>query len=146
MKKTTQLFAGLLMLTGVLSACSPAGNEGFMRRVETDFRHKQELLPRGDLFGIFDEPMTPQERDAMTFLYAYMPVGDITDYLGDFYLENVRCALSVRQEMPWGRSVSGISCCPCGSTTSVSMIRAGYFTMNSNPASRGCRCMTPSSK
>ena len=106
MKKTTQLFAGLLMLTGVLSACSPAGNEGFMRRVETDFRHKQELLPRGDLFGIFDEPMTPQERDAMTFLYAYMPVGDITDYLGDFYLENVRCALSVRQEMPWGRSVS----------------------------------------
>lgn len=106
MKKTTQLFAGLLMLTGVLSACSPAGNEGFMRRVETDFRYKQELLPRGDLFGIFDEPMTPQERDAMTFLYAYMPVGDITDYLGDFYLENVRCALSVRQEMPWGRSVS----------------------------------------
>lgn len=33
------------MLTGVLSACSPAGNEGFMRRVETDFRYKQELLP-----------------------------------------------------------------------------------------------------
>ena len=30
MKKTTQLFAGLLMLTGVLSACSPAGNEGFI--------------------------------------------------------------------------------------------------------------------
>ena len=47
MKKTTQLFAGLLILTGVLSACSPAGNEGFMRRVETDFRHKQELLPPG---------------------------------------------------------------------------------------------------
>lgn len=150
MKKTTQLFAGLLMLTGVLSACSPAGNEGFMRRVETDFRYKQELLPRGDLFGIFDEPMTPQERDAMTFLYAYMPVGDITDYLGDFYLENVRCALSVRQEMPWGRSVSDELfrhfVLPVRSTTSVSTIRAGYFTMNSNPASRGCRCMTPSSK
>ena len=72
MKKTTQLFAGLLMLTGVLSACSPAGNEGFMRRVETDFRHKQELLPRDDLFGIFDEPMTRQEREAMMFLYAYI--------------------------------------------------------------------------
>ena len=100
MKKTTQLFAGLLMLTGVLSACSPAGNEGFMRRVETDFRYKQELLPRGDLFGIFDEPMTPQERDAMTFLYAYMPVGDITDYLGDFYLENVRCCLLYTSPSP----------------------------------------------
>ena len=39
MKKTTQLFAGLLMLTGVLSACSPAGNEGFMRRVELSLIH-----------------------------------------------------------------------------------------------------------
>ena len=84
MKKTTQLFAGLLMLTGVLSACSPAGNEGFMRRVETDFRHKQELLPRGDLFGIFDEPMTPQERDAMTFLYPPRPVGDLPAFAGEF--------------------------------------------------------------
>jgi len=106
MKKTTQLFAGLLMLTGVLSACSPAGNEGFMRRVETDFRHKQELLSRGDLFGIFDEPMTRQEREAMMFLYAYMPVGDMTDYPGDFYLENVRSALATRREMPWGDIVS----------------------------------------
>ena len=106
MKKTTQLFAGLLILTGVLSACSPAGNEGFMRRVETDFRHKQELLPRGDLFGIFDEPMTRQEREAMMFLYAYMPVGDMTDYPGDFYLENVRSALATRREMPWGDIVS----------------------------------------
>ena len=106
MKKTTQLFAGLLMLTNVLSACSPAGNEGFMRRVETDFRHKQELLPRGDLFGIFDEPMTRQEREAMMFLYAYMPVGDMTDYPGDFYLENVRSALATRREMPWGDIVS----------------------------------------
>ena len=94
------------MLTGVLSACSPAGNEGFMRRVETDFRHKQELLSRGDLFGIFDEPMTRQEREAMMFLYAYMPVGDMTDYPGDFYLENVRSALATRREMPWGDIVS----------------------------------------
>ena len=87
----------------------------------------------------------------MTFLYAYMPVGDITDYLGDFYLENVRCALSVRQEMPWGRSVSDELfrhfVLPVRvNNESVSTIRAGYFTMNSNPASRGCRWTTPSSK
>ena len=42
------------MYVNAKPACSPAGNEGFMRRVETDFRYKQELLPRGDLFGIFD--------------------------------------------------------------------------------------------
>ena len=105
MKRNLQLLAGLLMLAGLLPGCSSADG-GFMQRVETDFRHKRELLSRGDLFRVFDGAMTPQERDAMTFLYAYMPVGDITDYPGDFYLENVRCALSVRQEMSWGRSVS----------------------------------------
>ena len=105
MKRNLQLLAGLLMLAGLLPGCSSADG-GFMQRVETDFRHKRELLSRGDLFRVFDGAMTPQERDAMTFLYAYMPVGDITDYPGDFYLENVRCVLSVRQEMSWGRSVS----------------------------------------
>ena len=118
MKKTTQLFAGLLMLTGVLSACSPAGNEGFMRRVETDFRHKQELLPRGDLFGIFDEPMTRQEREAMMFLYAYMPVGDMTDYPGDFIWKTCAArwppAGKCRGETSFPTNCSGISCCPCG--------------------------------
>ena len=105
MKRSLQLLAGLLMLACLLPGCLSADG-GFMQRVEADLRHKRELLPRGDLFGVFDGAMTPQERDAMTFLYAYMPVGDITDYPGDFYLESVREALSVRQEMPWGRSVS----------------------------------------
>ena len=26
----------------------------------------------------------------LMFLYAYMPIGDVTDYPGDYYLENVR--------------------------------------------------------
>ena len=111
MKRKLQLFAGLLMLVGILSACSSAGDSRFMQRVEADFRHKQELLPRGDLFRVFGDPMTRQEREAMMFLYAYMPVGDITDYPGGFYLENVRSTLATRQEMPWGRAVS---CFPCG--------------------------------
>lgn len=106
MKRKLQLFAGLLMLVGILSACSSAGDSRFMQRVEADFRHKQELLPRGDLFRVFGDPMTRQEREAMMFLYAYMPVGDITDYPGGFYLENVRSTLATRQEMPWGRAVS----------------------------------------
>ena len=39
------------------------------------------------------------------FLYAYMPIGDITDYSGDYYLMNVRYALKTRQEMPWGNRI-----------------------------------------
>ena len=106
MKRKIQLFAAaLLLFAGILSACSPANVSGFRRRVTADFRQKQELLPRGDLFRVFDEPMTRPERDAMMFLYAYMPVGDITDYPGGFYLDNVRTALATRKEMSWGGTV-----------------------------------------
>lgn len=105
MKRNLQLFVGLLMWAAALSACGAAADGGFKQRVERDFGHKRELLPRGGLFGVFDEGMTPAERDAMTFLYAYMPVGDITDYPGGFYLENVRGALAARDEMPWGARV-----------------------------------------
>jgi len=102
MKKRILISAGVL-IAGLLSACS--GDGGFMRRVEADFRHKQELLPRGGLFEIFDRQMTREERDAMLFLYAYMPLGDLTDYSGDFYLENVRSAFATRSEMSWGRTI-----------------------------------------
>ena len=49
--------------------------------------------------------MNPEENEAMTFMYAYMPVGDSTDYTGDFYLRNLRSSLQAREEMPWGDSI-----------------------------------------
>ena len=39
------------------------------------------------------------------FLYAYMPIGDVTDYSGDYYLENVRLSDQIRTEMPWGDQI-----------------------------------------
>ena len=39
------------------------------------------------------------------FLYAYMPIGDVTDYSGDYYLENVRLSGQTRTEMPWGDQI-----------------------------------------
>ncbi len=49
--------------------------------------------------------MTSEEREALMFLYAYMPIGDITDYSGDYYLMNVRYTLKAREEMPWGKNI-----------------------------------------
>ena len=47
------------------------------------------------------EGITAQERDALQFLYAYMPLADVTDYTAEFYLANVRKSLQAREEMPW---------------------------------------------
>lgn len=77
----------------------------YRAEVENDFQVKQAALPNGDLFAVFNDQMTPEEREALTFMYAYMPIGDITDYSGDFYLKNIRSSFQARNEMPWGDSI-----------------------------------------
>ncbi|MDR2858829.1 MAG: transglutaminase-like domain-containing protein, partial [Mediterranea sp.] len=37
--------------------------------------------------------------------YAYSPIGDITDYPGEFYLKNIRSSFETKKEMPWGKSI-----------------------------------------
>lgn len=45
------------------------------------------------------------EKEALRFLYAYMPLADATDYPALFYLNNVRASEKAKREMPWGRLV-----------------------------------------
>ena len=71
----------------------------------TGLQSKKERLPQGDLFAIFDTDLTPYEREALEFLYAYMPLADITDYPGEFHLMNVRASQKAADEMPWGEVI-----------------------------------------
>lgn len=73
---------------------------------QQSFELKRKAFPRGDLFRIFKTAqMSQEERDLMTFLYAYMPANDLVDRSGEYFLEHVRLALEARREMPWGRRV-----------------------------------------
>ena len=83
-------------------------DEEYRTRMENDFKAKQTALPYGNLFNVFSQEMSTEEREAMTFLYAYMTPGDITDYPGEFYLKNVRLAFGTRESMPWGPSIPDI--------------------------------------
>lgn len=49
--------------------------------------------------------ITPQEKEGLQFLYAYMPVSDVADYPTELYLSNVRASLKAEAEMPWGGTV-----------------------------------------
>lgn len=46
-----------------------------------------------------------QEWQALSFLFRYMPLADVTDYSTAFHLQNVRATLEAREQMPWGKSV-----------------------------------------
>ena len=52
-----------------------------------------------------DKLSDPTEQEALRFLYAYMPLADITDYPLEFHLRNVRTSFEARQQMPWGKDV-----------------------------------------
>ena len=45
------------------------------------------------------------EKEALRFLYQYMPLGDSVDYTEDYYRECVHYAFLAKQEMPWGKSI-----------------------------------------
>lgn len=95
MTKKIYITLALLLLAVTVNA------QTFSEQVEKDFQEKQEILPNGDLFKIFDNDLSAQEEACLKMLYAYMPIGDITDYSGEFYLENVHSTLSTAQEMKW---------------------------------------------
>lgn len=98
-------------------------DDTFRAEVENDFRAKQAALPDGNLFSVFNQKMTSDEKEALTFLYAYMPIGDITDYDGQLYLDNIRSSFRARWkclgETAYRKTSSAISYFPCGSTTRI---------------------------
>ena len=73
--------------------------------VQSDFENRVAKYSEGNLFDVFNQPMTELQKEAMTFLYAYMPLGDITDYSGEFFLENIDYTLKAKEEMPWGKLI-----------------------------------------
>ena len=45
------------------------------------------------------------EKEALKFLYAYMPLGDSVDYTEDYYRECIHYAFLAKEEMPWGACI-----------------------------------------
>ncbi|MDR1981647.1 MAG: transglutaminase domain-containing protein [Tannerellaceae bacterium] len=84
------------------------GDEATRKQVMNDFRAKQAVFPEGDLFATFNESLPVEEKEALAFLYAYMPIGDLTDYSGEFYLKNIRSSFLAKAEMPWGDSIPDV--------------------------------------
>jgi hypothetical protein len=57
------------------------------------------------LFDIFDSGISETEDAALKFTYAYMPINDLGDCSGDFFLKHVRDMFEIRRKVPWGSKV-----------------------------------------
>lgn len=107
MRKIKNLFLAVLFL-GLLASCNRGhfiSDAQQRAEVEKDLQEKMAQLPNGDLFNILNSELPQKEKEALQFLYAYMPLSDITDYPGAFYHKNVLASYKAREEMPWGKDV-----------------------------------------
>ena len=96
---------GLMLCASCTNNKHLISDEAERAAVQQDFEARRDTLAQGDLFQVFEQPMSDEQKEAMTFLYAYMPLADIADHPGEFYLENVDYAFKAREEMPWGKVV-----------------------------------------
>lgn len=99
----------LLVLALLLCSCGKhfINDKEYRRQVHKDFKARQELAQgrRDALFGVFKQSLTREEKEALEFLYAYMPLSDLADYDGDFFLQQVRGALKARETFSWGETI-----------------------------------------
>ncbi len=57
------------------------------------------------LFNVFNDNLNSKEEEALKFLYAYMPLSDLADYDGDYFVNIVKYALRAKEELPWGKDI-----------------------------------------
>lgn len=75
-------------------------------QIHQDFTARQvEMKSAGIEDQLSQTELSAECRNALEFLYAYMPWPDVADYSTDFYTAQVQCALQARKEMPWGAKV-----------------------------------------
>lgn len=76
----------------------------YRNTVENIFKERVKSVGK-TFYNTQKENLTADEKEALKFLYAYMPLADVTDYPTSFFADNVRMSFKARKEMPWGKNV-----------------------------------------
>ncbi len=108
--KQSLLAAAIISFSLLLAGCADQehfiSSSSFRKEVKNDLNNKITALEENfDVNDIYSECKNNTEKEAMEFLYAYMPLGDMIDYEPSLYLNGIRGALRAREEMPWGETL-----------------------------------------
>ena len=102
----------LLSLLFIMLSCSCSDNhlirdKDYMKQVEKSFNERKKLAVNREssLFIVFNKNISVAQTEALKFLLAFMPLSDLADYNGDFFLANINMALRTKKEAPWGKDI-----------------------------------------
>ena len=103
MKRYIILAAAALLM---LAACNRdphfITDRAYRNEVHADFEARMAEFP---MLEVQLDTLNRAEREAMEFLYAYMPLSDLADYEPAFFLQQIYMAFTAREEMPWGKDI-----------------------------------------
>ena len=107
MIKRLMTFTFLLLASFQVAMAHFITDDGYRSKVENAFGEKMMLVGEKffDVKELKKSKANDEEKEALRFLYAYMPLADVTDYPTAFFLQNVRTSFLARKEMSWGGEV-----------------------------------------
>jgi hypothetical protein len=94
------LVAGILLLFNNCTGDHLINDARYRLRVENDFNERMEIASarKEALFSPFKSKLSLEQKEALQYLIAYMPLSDLADYDGKFFLLNADLALKTRKE------------------------------------------------
>ncbi|RCW37621.1 transglutaminase domain-containing protein [Marinilabilia salmonicolor] len=101
----------LLICTLIISGCQTHDTLTVDKKKALEIKQKSEETQnlasgrKDKLFNFENENLSHSEKQALDFLYAWMPLSDLSNHTGDFYLQNVRYALKAKNTLPWGKNI-----------------------------------------
>lgn len=100
----------VIVIASFFSACHHEEHfltdANYRSQVHDDYEARVKLAEgrAEELFSGMDS-LSQSYREAMEFLYAYMPYSDLADYGFDFFYNQVHYAFLARETFPWGGTV-----------------------------------------
>src|SRR5450759_2370615 len=100
----------LALIASILLSCSGnhlINDSQYLATIEKAFNQRKQLATNRDsaLFSVFNQHLSIKQSEALKFLYAFMPLNDLADYNGDFFLSNVDMSLRAKSETSWGKEI-----------------------------------------
>jgi hypothetical protein len=82
-------------------------NKEYLNVTQRAFSTRKHLAINRDsaLFTVFKKNLSVKQSEALKFLYAFMPLSDLADYDGNFFLENADISIKAISETKWGKDI-----------------------------------------
>lgn len=101
----------LLSMVIALSCCSGEkhfiSDSNYRETVDKQFQFRRSLVHNREkqLFTVFNDNLTIEQKEALEFLYAFMPLSDLADYNGDYFLDQVNLSFQAKDTFKWGQEI-----------------------------------------